>query len=87
MCKIGATYIVRKAGNYCDPDLIRTDWEVRVRCDQEVMEKSHVCHSLHRLSGCCLADSRPGLLTNVPGVDCNCTIPTGLGDVYDLCID
>jgi hypothetical protein len=35
----------------------------------------------------CAADFVPGLLTNVPGVDCRCTVSTGLGDVCVLCID
>lgn len=41
-----AAYVMRKAWYDCDPYLVCTNWKMRVCGDEEVMEKSHIRHSL-----------------------------------------
>jgi len=40
------TYIVRKAGDRRDPNLVGSDREMRVGGDEKMMEQTHVCHGL-----------------------------------------
>ena len=40
------TYIVCKARNRRDPNLVSSDREMRVGGDEKMMEQTHVCHGL-----------------------------------------
>ena len=40
------SYVVGKARDYSDPDLVGTNRQVRIRSDEEMVEQAHVGHCL-----------------------------------------
>ena len=70
-----STYPVCKARNRCDPDLVGSNREVRVGCNEKMMEQTHIRHRL-RLLGVVMLNVSPRIHSRkYPTLIAGCLLP------------